>query len=318
MAELQYPTNLDLGGPWLITAEQLEALDEIVDRQATVLQESARASLQKEVDEGIATYYASSSAEARKREEEKIRQRVGWRYSVKRDILIWLPDGKKLRANSFQEVSQHPEVAESRILGLDMEFGIARGTTSSFSIGGRWGKNLRLSVSGDDQQERERLFIALRNWVNDVKSPGWQRAWHRIASTAIHWLLWSFAIIVSAAILGAPERSPYTDAAHKLLAKGLESKDLTKALELILAFESNYRPGRNPASIPLWFWLVVIGGLAICVMLSVHPYIEFGLGHGKARLRLWNFWTRLVAVTIPIFVFTTVARNLISSVIARI
>jgi len=63
MAELHYPTDLDLAGPWLITAEQLEALDEIVAREADALQTSADARLANDLDNEIARYYASLEAE---------------------------------------------------------------------------------------------------------------------------------------------------------------------------------------------------------------------------------------------------------------
>src|ERR1700687_4999655 len=203
---------------------------------------------------------------------------------------ILLKGGKRLSGRTFKEASAHPEVVTSRVVGLGMELSNGGETRCSFSLGGPWTKNLRLSVSGANQQDRERLFIPLRNWVSDCQAQGWQRAWNWAASSGIQWFLWWAALGVSATILGWKGNSPYGDAAHKLLANGLDSKDLTKALELILALESDYRP-TSSNEIPLWFLLVTFGGLLVCIALSIHPHVEIGLGRGKARLRLWSLWT---------------------------
>jgi hypothetical protein len=284
MADLTYPTDLDLAGPWLVTAEQLEALDEIVEREWGALQTSVESRLSK------------------------------------RSVAILLKDGKRLSGRTFKEASAHPEVVTSRVIGLGME--LSNGETRCFfSLGGPLNKNLRLSVSGTNQQSRERLFSQLRYWVTDCQAPGWQRAWNWVASEGFQWLLWWIVVSVSwiilAEIMAGKGDSHYIDAAHKLLAKGLDSKDLTKALELILALESHYQP-TNSTEIPIWILLVTFGGLLVCIALSIRPRIEVGLGKGKARLRLWNLWMRFVAVTLPLFVVATVARNIISAIIGKI
>jgi hypothetical protein len=141
--------------------------------------------------------------------------------------------------------------------------------------------------------------------------------WNWVASHQIQWAIWVSVVYASSTILREKGNSPYADAAHKLLDKGIDSKDLTKALELMLALESDYRP-MNSTGIPRWFLLVAFGGLFVCIALSIHPHIEVGLGKGRARLRHWNLWVRFVALTIPLFVVSTAARNIISSIIGKI
>jgi hypothetical protein len=321
VAELQYPTDLDLTGPWLITAEQLSALDEIVGREIRTLQESADARLQNAVDEEVARFYGSLSAEERKKRHQEVhaRLRESGRFEVTTEVLVSLPDGKRLRAGGLREVSQDPEIAGSRIISLDMNFGgRSRAIKCSFSVGGQWNKNLRLSVSGDDQQERERLFIELRNWVHDVMAPQWQRIWNRIASTQLHWFVLVGLIVMSTSIVTSATESPYIGAAHALLAKGLQSKDITKALELVLALESNYRPNPSRRALPFWFLVLVVAGPITCTMLSARPKIEIGLGKGRTRLRLWNLWMRFVAITIPLSILGALGQNFLNSIIGKL
>lgn len=322
MAELHYPTKVELVGPWLITAEQLEALDEVVDREAVALQTSADARLANYLDDYIARHFESYQVEQR----EKIRaeRRSDWQksgsYEVKRELRVSLQDHKRLSASTFKEASRHPEIAASRIVELEMELGNGE-TRCSLSIGGRWNdNNLRLSVSGDNQQDRESLFFALRKWVSDCQAPGWQRAWNWTASHWTQWFIW-WALVVSfflKDLLVKSGDSPYVDAAHKLLAKGIDSKDITKALEFILALESGYGIRSSPSGNPILFLLVAVGGLLVCIALSIHPHFEVGLGKGRSRLRFWNWWTRCVAVSLPIFVLSTVAENFISEIIRKI
>lgn len=260
----------------------------------------------------------------RPKKKEKLREdkRVDWQksraYTVKRDVKVLLKDDKKLSAKTFEDAARHPEIAASRIAEIEMVLSNSE-TSSSLSVGGRWTKNLRLSVTGANQQDRERLFIALRNWVIDCQAPTWQRAWSWAASHWIQWFTWWVVIAgLSSQLLPGKQYSPYIDEAHQLLTKGIGDKDLPKALEIILALESGYGVRSSPSGNALLFFLVAIGGLLVCIAVSIYPRVEVGLGKGRIRIRIWTWWMRFVVVSVPLFVFSTVARNALSEIFKRI
>jgi hypothetical protein len=319
VTELYYPTSVDLAGPWLITTEQLQALDEIIDREAVVLQTSADVRLANDLDDYIIRLYGSSEAEKKEivRKELCSDWQKSGKYQAKREVRIWLQDQKKLSASTFKEASRHPEIVASRIVKLETELRNGE-TTCSLSVGGRWNENiLSLSASGANQQDRERIFIAVRNWVNECQAPLWQRAWNWTASNLIQWALWWLLLMVFLGLVGGQLQSPYINEAHRLLAKGLESKDITKALEILLALQSSYRTTSVPSGTPSLFWLVALGGLFVCIALSIYPRIEVGWGKGRTRIKVWKWWMGFVMVSIPIFILSTVARNILGEMIKR-
>jgi hypothetical protein len=176
VAELLYPTNVELEGPWLIPSNQLEALDKIVDGQVPFLE----ASIERRLLEEIANQLSGRS------EEEKAKwlaeRRKSYLFQLKREVNIQLADGKEISSKSFREAIALPEVTYSRIVGFSMELenGEARSRI-------RAGRNLQISVSGNNSQEREVLFTALRQWTNDIQAPSWQRAWLWMTDQGLQW-----------------------------------------------------------------------------------------------------------------------------------
>jgi hypothetical protein len=55
----------------------------------------------------------------------------------------------------------------------------------------------------------------------------------------------------------------------------------------------------------MWLKVWVIGGLVFAILLSICPSVSVGLGQGSATIGRWRIYTRLVMLTIPLFIFTT-------------
>jgi hypothetical protein len=100
-------------------------------------------------------------------------------------------------------------------------------------------------------------------------------------------------------------RTAYKTEAAKLLSKGLSSSDQLKATEIMLALASDYSPAQAHATLPGWYWLLTIGGLGLCLILSFPPNCVIGLGAGEGRLHRWEVWLKFVFYSVPVFLFTT-------------
>jgi hypothetical protein len=179
------------------------------------------------------------------------------------------------------------------------------------------GRNLQISVFGDNTQARQALFSALRQWANDIEAPAWQRVWLRLTDIGIHWAVVVVGVTVLSAIDLAIEffgrSSLYKNAAHALLAKGVGTKDLTKAIEIILALESNYNP--SPRAETWWAQELQLALVVFGVMLAIRPRLEIGLGKGRRRIVAWTWWMRFVAISLPLFIITTAVRSLLQKVL---
>lgn len=317
MAELIYPTSLELSGPWLISAAQLDALDQIVDEEMESLKASAEKRLSRNLEKRLADRLVRDQNLS---EEEKAKLLKNWQaderrypfYTIKREVRVKLADEKSVFSRTFREAASHPEIAFSRVVSFNMNLENGE-TRCRLSIGGN-GTDLQLSVYGDDRQEREDLFNALRGWIHNVQAPRWQRLWNRFVDFGFHWFAGAavcFIILVIDAVghFAFSQGSPYTAAAHALVAKGVTPNDVPKAIEMILALESNYNP--SPRAVTWGAQEIELVILIFCGMLSIRPRFEVGLGKGVERISRWNLWTRIVAVSLPLFVISTVAGNLL-------
>ena len=171
-----------------------------------------------------------------------------------------------------------------------------------------------MSVTGDDQRDREQLFIALRTWATDVQAPTWQRLWNRSVDRGYVYFVVIIFVGFSLSALGAHSiasrpGSRYMKEAHALLDKGVSQGDISKAVEITLALQSNYNP--DPVEVPVWILWLDLAAVLIAVMLWIRPSLEIGLGKGKRRMGYWKLWTGFVAVSLPSFIAVTVARSLL-------
>jgi hypothetical protein len=315
VAQLSYPTEIKEDGPWLISAEQLERLDAIVDIEVSELRISAEARLSTYLNERIERWSADVSRTEEEKENliERLRREEKDKFQIARTIQFYLSDGKKLQAGKFAEASLHPETMNCRITRLEMQLSSGYqyfgGVDCALSLG-RFGDGLRLSVEGRDEEERYRLFNSLRRWVEDARGPAWQRYWIWTVSKGIHWLVFFIigAVISSSALYASTASSPYVEAAHSLLSKGVTTNDTSKALEIILALQSKYKPG--PIRMSMWPYELWFAAFIFCVILSIRPKLEIGVGKGRHRIRRWKMWSWLVAVYVPGLFFTTMFGDL--------
>jgi hypothetical protein len=313
MAELSYPTAVRQTGPWLISAEELDELDTIVNAQIASLSNSAKRHLLESAEENVEKYDKHRSGDQR----EAARQtwiehaETSGRFKVSREIRVSLQDGKTLSGNNFEEIALHPEVANSKVISIEMEVGNDVTKASLFLPRKYYRNEVDLSVTGQDRQEREEVFVALRRWIDDVQPPPCQQVWEWTVSHGAHWLLLWFTFLALATLnITLPGPSPYKSAAHELLAKGLTTKDTTKALEMILALESSYNP--TPVNRQLGRSLELLLGAAVfCIMLQIRPGVEIGIGRGRQRIQFWTWWTRVVAFTIPGSLIAILAKGIV-------
>jgi hypothetical protein len=103
--------------------------------------------------------------------------------------------------------------------------------------------------------------------------------------------------------------------AHKLLQEGVNENNERKAIELLLAIESQF-----PLEGPRWhpgrtYWGIVIAVDLALAMLLFCPTIVIGVWDGKRKLARWKRWITTVTVSVPALIFTTVLWPLILRVL---
>jgi hypothetical protein len=171
----------------------------------------------------------------------------------------------------------------------------------------KWsGDTLDINVEPNINSNAQELYGALRNWVSDFQPPKWLQSWRKFG-----WIAAIFLFSVPIAfLLNLPQQSAGTAArqeAYKLLSGGgVTPANQSRAIELLLAIESNYDSA--PAAAPgrrLLATLILSLMAALCI--SFCPKVVLGIWGGKARLERWRIWVRFVAISIPAMLMSSLA-----------
>jgi hypothetical protein len=293
--------------PLLIDAPQLEALDAIIDRHTDPLT-SLR---DKELDEAISRelqrrltrgYLEEDQVEASK---HKIREftRSSKFDKDSRSATAYLTRGREIVGNRFSEAMSQPVGEQETPLGFALHFRIGN-VRARVNIVDSWRKELSLEVEPNYSEAAQELFGALSNWASDIEAPKWQQKW--VANRtfiALILFLWVMFGIIFVPVLNwefAGRRANEAEA-RKLLAQGITPSNQKRALDLLLAIESNYDSGgANASLVGVRYWSYFGIGTLILVMAATPPHVSIGVWKGKHQLRRWRWWMTTVTVTIPL------------------
>jgi ABC-type Fe3+ transport system permease subunit len=169
---------------------------------------------------------------------------------------------------------------------------------------GKYSDHLRLTTSPESSQHARELFVTLRNWAVTHQPPLWQRLWGHLYG--VHWFIWlSILVGVMPFLPSASEGVEHLvrSQAQELLRDGLSQEEVLRAVELLLISTAKWAPNVKPIALPAWYKVVLFGGLAASVMLSIRPKVIVGVGRGRQVLDRWRWWMKFVGVTIPGLLF---------------
>jgi hypothetical protein len=319
MPQVTYPTRTRIKAPILLTAEALRRLDESLAEQLPTL----RKQQEDLVPETVAERLRSSLGSLNLSEERIEEKRQQFTDEAKEELLrntftslaIHFSDGSRLDAKSFSEASDHPQVSQNIATGFVLE---VRCGAITATLETDYDDDLTLSVSPSNYEPARNLYSSLNRWLRSVKSPRWQQLWKTIViSSTFVWLIWIVVLFAAAGIasdLGA--KASYKEQAHKLIDQGVTPDKQQKALEIILALESDYS---GPAQGPLgrWFWVFLVSGTFVAAVLAYPPRLEVGIGRGEDRVVRWQKWLRFVFVIVPTFIASNFLWPVVSDLIKR-
>jgi len=268
--ELIYPTTLRLRGPWLLETHQLLALDEILE------QFCAR---ETEVSEpGVATL-------------------VGFK-NVK-SLSVFLSKDRELKTSSFKEAMSH--IASQNEVAKGFEY-VALSVKTRVSVHLLRGQLFEIKVSPQSGPVSYDIFMELKSWAGTVEAP----LWRRLLFFEFRFPYRVFLLLLLVFVFLALFKVPFTTADSKgvlkeqgrdLLRSGINQQNQTKALELVLALESDYvLPGTKELQVPI-VWCII--AVYILGFLSFPLTFCMAMWAGRRRLRLWNRWMKFNTVTIP-------------------
>lgn len=314
MAEMQFLTNLNVTGPWLLERSALDELDTIIEREYSALKEQNDKELRDNVEKEIKSrnYQDQDERDKQTRTLEK-QYRAYFEFRCERIVTVSLPMEKQLVGGSISEVARHPALTDVNPGGLVIFFRVGQ-TDCRFKVASdRLDPRAELAVSSKDPKIQNDLFAVLREWMDKTAPPKWQQLWYRVGVIPLWALLIILIAVVDGILASLQLDNPYRQEAHALLRQGISPATQVKAIGLLLALASDYRPPLAGASPPFWLEIAGLGFLVVCSVLSIGPKAVIGLGRGESRIRLWRRWLNAAFFVVPLWLLSTVVAAFISN-----
>jgi hypothetical protein len=310
MARLDSPTSIEILGPWLIEASHLLALDKIYDDYGPRLEESQDALINEEIERSIKD---NTPEDATPDLARRIRERLSQlparsrRFVRSRRATVYLSGGRTLQGERFSEILNHATATNEVPLGFRSSLSVSP-VEVVVKVGEQKGSGhtLDIDVKPNTNSDAQEVYGALRNWVSDFEPPTWLRMWRTGG-----WIAAILLLALSVAFLVAPTQQDGGAAARQEARKmlsggGITPANQTRAIELLLAIESNYDSHPAPSPSPRLLGTAILAGLA-ALCLSFCPKVVIGIWGGKRRLERWRLWVRSVAISVPALLVSTLA-----------
>jgi len=298
----------------LFEAEHLESLDRILERHLPQMQDDKIRRVAEEAAQRVRhalrrQYIKVERAEA-SAAEYKQELVNNYKYRESRTVSIYLTKGREIIAKNFSEAMNQPVGEDELPVGFAMQLRVGE-ITARVITGGHWHKQMRVEVEPNDNEVAQSLFGALSNWASGIEAPKWQQRWleHKwIASgLLVFWLVFG-VMLIPLSNWSEAGKNAAREEAHKLLAAGgINTGNEHRAIELLLAIQSEYRPpSMSTPSLGLKYWSYVSLGALILFAVTIYPELCIGVWKGKRRLYHWRFWMRTLTLGVPALLATYV------------
>jgi hypothetical protein len=323
MPSISYPTSLNIDGPWILDAKNLEDLDRLADscwnsmcEKRAALIESALANWKEKRLTSEPVLKKTGELEDERQEREHLEKM--YPFEVKsRKIVVYLSGGRSAEGQIFGELTALASVHEEIPRGFDLSMEVARSKLNVRVEPDYSGAlELRISTSSNEDPYAQELFGKLQNWATEIQPKRWLHWWltlrplSYILSGLTLLAMWAaFLISINPITVADPGPGPLHRQAWDLLKEGITQANEAKAIGILLAMESDYgaspvKTTRRTIRFQVWIYL----GLALIVSAAfrVAPKGAIGLWDGRRKVARQRKWIRIVSVSIPSLVLTSI------------
>ena len=313
MAEFTHSTESEIGGPFLIDRSQLEALDRILQDEWGRFEVEHKRALDEAVEKELKQ--ERSHSWNHDKDDDQLRTfirkslELSRAFQKRRQCVITLKGGTSATVPDFAAALREPDLRDKEPTGFVTV--LESGDRACYvTLQSRLDSSLKVEVAPKRDQLVQQTLTVLKNWQNSVRPPPWQRGWHLFCQFQIfHWMIWLMVVLLSqVAINGELEASSKQELRQQaltLLTNGVPPDKQGKAIEVLLANAFDYHPKKAALKYPNWFFLLLFGGFAYCIALSIKPNVAIAIGHGANKVQLWRKYSKFILITTPAFIFST-------------
>jgi len=277
MAVLSYPTAAEISGPLLIDADQLTALDQIIDQYFDKLKEDLEQDINARAASELSAEDRGSEDEERVRERlDRTKSRLRQLYGTEnRSVAVYLQGGKTITSDRFADAITQPHVGNELALGFRSDLRVGK-ISASVSLRS---KSLDVRVEPRDSAVAQELYGAMENWVSDFAPPLWQRLWLKLVDPAEFVL---FMLVLSGLFLmfvpiQREAKELYRSEAQQILNQGVNPANQSLAIGLVLAIVSDYNPKGEGFGLGIKGWGYYVACILILCAFRTCPSVVIGI-----------------------------------------
>lgn len=297
MGQLFIPGEKDIQGPWLLGPEELLQLDSIIEAIDKLLEVDAKALY----DDGVKTRWQTFQSGTLEDYIEK-EQRYYVPKIVKKATLI-SEDGRRFTDSSVAGILKYHLLKDfaPKEFAIDIE----RYTTQfQLSVSSNYTGKLKYSVNCYDAECRQEIVYLVDGWC-DKNQPN--RAKQILSNFGGLFFFLGLALIGWSVAAMIPKyempdmKSRYQIEINQIIKKGVTKENETKAVELLLKYESEYKPENIKPIKTENSWATQAFSLCLISMFIglARPKTTIGLGRRRRLLTFYKWSTRAILITIP-------------------
>ncbi len=294
---IQYPTEIEISGPWLLDDKALLQLEEILDDEWNRLESRRKSLIEKEALEKVqrhieAGFLEKDSDEEKENLEKYINDPSYTLARNNRKTNLFLKSKGTYSTEKFSSALRDNTLLNEIVTGFSVDIESADIRCKVYTKS--WSNELIVDVSPETANEAREIYVALRNWAEKNSPPYWQQLWRKLSD--INWYLWFSAILIGALVWSMAISSSTASAkqrARDMLNSGITQQNSTEAIELLLIMQTEYDPVAQPVNreLPSWLKIIFWSGLILNVLLSFKAKTPLlGIGKGRTIISSWQIW----------------------------
>lgn len=298
MGQYYVPAKGSITGPWLLDLKHIEELDSIIPYIEEKLNASQTAEIEKKFSLDI------KNGKYKDLEDAVQHYRKNSLFAgIERKIELTSKKGAVFKGGTLKEILIDPKLDDFNPSLLEID--ISYGHTNQFkiSVGRRFDGELNYKLSCFDLIIEDEINYIIKNWVAENKPKLAPRIWNKNFPLMVGFgLLLLFLGISTLFEKDTPTTSEiYKDETKALLETGINAENRDVAIELMLKYNSNFRPESIEPKISYnrtALKIIFLGGMLIFFGV-LRPHTVIGVGKNLSLLRFYRFYINFVLVVIP-------------------
>jgi len=302
MGQLIIPNEIKIKGPWILSENDLEELDDVLMEIDRLINKSYHIEIEKEIEKKFPELKKWDEKITREEAKEKIKNSYPFSNSEKYAILI-AKDGKKLVDSSLIGILKDKSINDFSPSILHFE--IRKGPISyRLVISSIYNGELESKISIIDDNFANEINYKLNKWVRKNRPNIVLQFWNSTLPYIVI-LLFLLITLISMFFITTTKDNYKNELKLKskeLLRAGIDSTNINDAVELILKLKSDYVPEGylnestlNAKVLNVWIYS------SICLLLlAIYPKTIIGVGRKKRLSWFYQKWIYIVTVFIPL------------------